>query len=461
MKLNRREILRLASTGLALPWLSNIGRAQQSDRSSPKRVFIFIDPYGRFGEQTTSPVTDDAPWITDESKDYALNPQNLGWMLKPLEKHIHNLSVFSGIYMRSRVRLGGGISHAQVNSYALTGSRVSGNIRSNATVCAHPSLNNYIGDELNAAALTKSIYNSLSMGNVGQYNYGSDGLRAGAFGNPEAIYNTAFGVSDTRGLTAQQAVVKQVQQQISQIAPQLVQANAATVIDAYRSSVDAIATELELRGVGSCEDRTPDNVRDSGAGQQGIAQMFNAIYDLFSCGLTPSILLGHSHTGSHGWLQNTDIVDSTGNSFVSRRNHHNLSHQNNEDAGAAQGLVMRGQIAEMSRLADRLSETPELDGSGDTMMDNTVMFYHQSMCRNTHGTRTPYYHFFLAGANTNVNRGMHFDCSEYSDNELFTTLAQSVGIPATQFGGFNAMQYRGETLNRGPISQALVQTLGA
>ena len=463
MKLSRREALKAASVGLAMPWLSTVARAQANAGEAPKRVFIFLDPYGRFGTQTNSSVTAAAPWIRSDSGDYRLRPEDLGWMLSPLESQMDNLSVLSGVFMRSRTQLGGGISHPQVNSYALTGSRVTGNIRSNATVCAHPSINNFIGDQLNAAAASKSIYNSLSIGASGQYNYGTDGTRAGGLGTPKAIYDTAFGMGeapDTRAITAQRSVVEQVRRQIVEIAPELVQANAATVMDAYRSSIESIASELEIRAQGSC-DRMPANVLDRSTGQDGFTQMINATYDLFSCGLTPSVFYAYSHTGPHPFLADADLIGDDGNRHITSGQYHRISHENNEVAGAAQGVVMRNQIAQIGRLADMLSETPELDNSGDMMMDNTVILYHQSMSRNTHGTLTPYYHFLLSGANTNVNRGWHFDCSDNSDNELFTTLAQAVGLPVTQFGGYQGTQFRGQMLNRGPISKVLKQMLGA
>ena len=467
MKIKRREFIKLASAGIAMPWLSNIARAQQGG-ASPKRVLTVIDLYGRYGSHTSSSESAQAPWIASDNGDYPLTPEDLGWMLKPLENHIGNLSVLSNTVMRSRQVLGGGASHAQVNSYALTASRVSGNIRSSATVSANPSINTFIGDQLNEAAAIKSVFNSLGIGGggIGEANYASDGRRASNLGNPAAVYNSAFGMgggSDNQQLISQQLVVEQVRNQLINIAPELVQANASTVVDAYRSSIDQIASELEVRANATCSDRTPNNVRTSGAGAAGTGQMFDAAYDLFACGITPSVLLGWTETNRHGWLADTDLFDNSVNNFLTNRNYHNLSHQRNEAAGAAQGLVLRRQVSEIARVADRLAATPELDGSGDTMMDNTVIFMTQCMSANVHGTNTPYYRFFLAGKNTNINRGMHFDCSGHSDNEVFTTLAQGVNIPITQFGGYSGANFgnNGRTLNTGPISKALIQTLGA
>ena len=458
MKLKRRDVLKLATAGIALPWLAARNLVQADTGTESKRVLIFVDLYGRHGERTDSPVTT-VPWITDEGSDYDLTEEHLGWILNPLARHLDDLSVISGVPMRSRNWLGGGVSHAQVNSYTLTGSRVTGNVRSADTVCAHPSIHNYIGNELNARASTKTVYNSLSLGR-NPYTYDDNGLRATSIATPEAIYSTLFGVTDTQSLKAQQIVAEQVRNQIGLIAPELVQANAATVLDAYHASIDTIAKELELRGGLQCGDLTPENVSNDDAGEIGVPQMFDAVYDLFSCGLTSSIALGYD-AGRHPWIDATDRIGEDANALLSSRTHHSLSHASTDNAGAAQGVVMQYQIAEIARLADRLKITPELDGSGAMMMDNTVIFYHQAMAAPTHRTNVPYYHFMLSGSNTNVARGRHLECSENSDNELWTTLAQAVGVPATRFGGYQGAVYKGESLNGGPISKLLNETLGA
>ncbi len=72
----------------------------------------------------------------------------------------------------------------------------------------------------------------------------------------------------------------------------------------------------------------------------------------------------------------------------------------------------------------------------------------------------PYYHFLLAGENTNVRRGMHFDCGGVSDNDLWATVGQSVGLPMTEFGGYTNLNYNPGDLIQGPITKALLTTLG-
>ena len=153
------------------------------------------------------------------------------------------------------------------------------------------------------------------------------------------------------------------------------------------------------------------------------------------------------------------LIDTSAADFFGN-NYHRLSHRSNDTAGATQGLILSNQISHLARLTDLLEATPELDGSGSSMMDNTVIFYHQAMSSPTHLTTVPYYHFVLAGQNTNVKRGWHFECSDHSDNELWVTLAQAVGLPVTQFGGYQGDTYNGASLNTGPISKMLLSELG-
>ena len=117
------------------------------------------------------------------------------------------------------------------------------------------------------------------------------------------------------------------------------QANAATVLDAYHASIDTIAKELELRGGLQCGDLTPENVSNDDAGEIGVPQMFDAVYDLFSCGLTSSIALGYD-AGRHPWIDATDRIGEDANALLSSRTHHSLSHASTDNAGAAQGLSL-------------------------------------------------------------------------------------------------------------------------
>ena len=101
MNLKRRDVLKLATAGIALPWLAARNLVQADTGTESKRVLIFVDLYGRHGERTDSPVTT-VPWITDEGSDYDLTEEHLGWILNPLARHLDDLSVISGVPMRSR-----------------------------------------------------------------------------------------------------------------------------------------------------------------------------------------------------------------------------------------------------------------------------------------------------------------------------------------------------------------------
>ena len=118
---------------------------------------------------------------------------------------------------------------------------------------------------------------------------------------------------------------------------------------------------------------------------------------------------------------------------------------------------MRGyQASLVANLVNRLSTTPDVDGS--MILHNTVIFLTSAMSSNTH-QRDNYCLAAIAGKNTNLKGGFHYDCSGSTNNDLLTTLAQGMMIPQAEFGGFNADGNAIATLNNGPITKMLKATL--
>lgn len=464
-RLNRRSLLQLAAAGMAVPLLGSSARGAAKGDKPAQRLLIFVDQYGRHGERITSPVG--TPWVPSEVGDYELTDGDLGWMLDPVARYRDSLCVLSGLRMSSLLRLGGGIAHFNVNRYALTASRATGGRRSVPTH-RHGSIHHEIGAVLNAHAAKPTVYDSLTMGGtIGGSNFGLDGRLTNNLGSAAAVYASAFDFGDPASLAARQVVMKHVRSQLQRVSPDLVQANAATYREAYEESVQSITTEMQLRReLASCEE-TPSNRSQVGE-PASIPDLFAAAYDLFACDLTRSIAFGNPYSGGHRWALDTlhDAhfgIDDGGGWGRMASNYHQLSHSGstnnaNDPSAMAQGVIMRNQIRHIGELADRLSQTPEPDGSGDMMMDNTVLFYHQVMCGSTHRVANPYYHFFLAGKNTNVRRGWHVDAGSNTDNDMWATVAQSVGVPFDSFGGYTAGGGRVADLNNGPIGQALVTT---
>ena len=89
------------------------------------------------------------------------------------------------------------------------------------------------------------------------------------------------------------------------------------------------------------------------------------------------------------------------------------------------------------------------------MLDNTVVFVTSAMSSNTHSD-DDYCQLLIAGKNTNLKGGYHYDLSGHSHNELLTTIAQGMGMPDDRFGGHNRNGVYVNNLSNGPISRMLI-----
>ncbi len=439
----------MASAGVASAWSFNPLGAQDPSRK-PLRLITFVDHYGlspHGGDRT-------GQWMTSESGDFALSEEHFEWVLAPMARHQAHMAVITGVWQRSRAVLGGSAAHFAVNAQALTGSRGRGG-RSSGIRHDHPSIDVHIGEFLSGDyGLRDRVYPHVRIG--GSFSYGTDGAKLGGLGSPRAVYSSLFGATSLVDLQTQALVMEQVQRQLQTIRPQLVNANAATMLDGYASSVDAVARELELRADLVCEQ--PDSSSNNGATEAGVRQMFTAIYNMIGCDLTSSIAYAFSGSQRHQFL----FAESPDRSGAVRtalgRSYHNPSHNNGTVGAMVQSLVYRWRLELLADLIDRLAETPDV--GGDTLLDNTVILFTSAMSNNTHGTRQGYPQFIVAGRNANLNTGMHFDCTGHSNNELFVTLAQGLFAPTARFGGYNGSGvYRGAALNNGPIEKLLKEVV--
>ena len=450
---DRRTFLKLAAAGLAAPLLPLMGQGQAGDAKPPLRFLTLVDAFGLSGDHSE-------PWIRSGTGDYELAEGDLGWVLDPLAAFRENMLVVSGLTMQSRDVVGGGAAHFSINSHTLTGSRGQGG-RASGLIHAHPSVDVHIGEFINQeyGLFTPRIYPHLAIGHPYYlYSYGSDGNPAEVLSSPEAVFSSVFGASDGVGLAARSAVLDQVRAQLQEIRPQLIHANKSTVLDAYESSVQAVAREVELRRDLVCDPGTRDTWPGAGSAA-GIEAMFDALYHMFACDLVSSVTLNLHALMRHNFLRGDAFVegDADVQTIISRA-YHNSSHNNTPVGARTQGIVNRWRNGFLAQLLERLAETPDVDGTS-TILDNTVVCFTSAMSHNTHKTNEPYPTFLIGGRNTNLRGGWHVDASGRSNNDFLTTLAQTVTAPTPRFGGYNgALAYRGESLNTGPIEEMLLET---
>lgn len=407
-------------------------------------------------------------WIDSEVGDYALQPDHLGTVLQPLAEFYENMIVPSGIPVSSLRETGTAATHGGVTMNALTGSRMIGSrTRPGPTgVHVHESIDFKVGTYLSEeyGLPSQRVYPHLFLTDYAEA--GDATFCADASGNQirsiaglENVVNTLFGGltvdSSQPSVEARLAVLEKIQPRLASLRPQLINANASTVMDAYRDSITALRDELAVRAGRSCE---PPSV-DTGIAERdplSCARMHEVIYHAFACDMASSLTyaIGGEQINQmrHGSLPGVGQEDADVQAQLTP-NHHAHSHVETAAAYRAQEFVRIWHMQQLAGLLGQLKATPDVDGTS-TLFDNTAVFILSAMSDNVHGAaEIPY--LMIAGDNTNLKTGFHYDCAGRTNNDLMTTLAQGLHVPITEFGAHNQDQGKVAGLNNGPIGKLL------
>lgn len=408
-------------------------------------------------------------WVSSMVGDYELTDDSLGTILAPLSNYRDNMLVVSGLKLDSSLVMNDAATHDRLTAQALCGSRTQdAGVGSTATQ-HHASLDVHIGQYLSESygLAFPRVYPHVFVSDYSEptkttFCFDTQGNQIRAISGVGNIVNTLFGSSedaqtmllDTR---SQQLVLDLVNERLQSVRGELVNANAATVLDAYESSVDDLATELELRANLQCT--TPDTTgapSNNQKNESSTAYIFSAIYEAFACDLASSITyaIGGETINQlrYGFLYDEELYNDGDLQSLLNKNLHAASHRNDAAADKVHELVRTYQAGRIAELLDKMSTTPDVDGS--MLLDNTVIFVTSAMSHNTH-KRGDYCHLLLAGSNTNLRGGFHYDCSGSTNNDLLTTIANGLTLPDTSFGGYNASGNRLDELNQGPITKML------
>jgi Protein of unknown function (DUF1552) len=427
------------------------------------RLLIVMDSFG-------VPPDRKAVWAESSVGDYALTDSSLGTILQPLKAYRPNLALMSGtkfdsIEVTHDVKL-----HRTASAHALVGSKPSSGINASARQ-QHGSVDVLIGGYLNREYGLRAprVYPQLFLSDRNQsgettYCYDPKGVQMRAIAGPTSIAKTVFGgLTDMSALQldtrSQQAALELVAEQLKSIRPELVSASAPAVLDAYQASVSDLATQLELRSKLQC--KAPDFTKipkdDAASGETNPAIM-SLIQQAFACDLVSVVTYApggeYYNNMSHDHLYNAaENNDSKLKAYLGQ-GLHGVSHKADASAHKTQELVRRGQAKLVADLLDKLKVTPELDGSGDTMFDNTVVWLTSAQSVYVHGFDN-YVNAFIAGKNANIRTGYHYEIGQNTNNDIMTTLANGLHIPFEKVGGFGDGGKEFKELNHGPITKML------
>lgn len=459
--LERRRFLQAAAGLLAAPLLVNGRRPAHAQNKPPLRFLGILETYG-------VPVDERSRlWTDSRVGDYALEESHLGTLLQPLAGHLDKLLILSGANHRPANASFDLFHHGGV--FALTGSKATSNEPSGRQQNA--SLDYVIGKHLNGdyGLDVARPHAHLFVSDTAQPDKlcacaGEGGVPIRSIAGYKNVQQTLFAdiATDQSGIErlaldreSRELALSLAQSRIVQLRPQLVQANASQVLDAYESSVRELAAQLE-----SAVDRTcspPEESAAALADNDGrvFPEMLNTIFHSFACDLTSSVL--YTIGGEvESFQKHAFLADPSQHSEATvnwlGQNAHASTHGNTPDEQMCQEVTRAYQIQKVADLVDRLSVTPDVGGG--MMIDNTVIFLQSSLSNNTH-VWGDFCNAIIAGKNTNLVGGYHYDLSGSSINDVLATVGQGLTVPLTEFGGRAVDGSLVDGVNNGPIERML------
>lgn len=467
---NRRQFIKLASSSLALPLILPAARTFAQNKP-PLRLLTLIDTYG-IPTQTRNQT-----WIRSETQDYPLQSQDLGSILQPLEAYIDNMLVIS----RNRNSSGpvnAGPNHHQLATHTLTGSGPLQETRAEQTSIAvrHASIDVHIGKYLNNeyGLDQQRVHEHLFFTDYAErakttFCFDTSGKQIRSIAGAKTIRDTLFGATASENIDLstitnknQRDVLALIDQRIKLLAGNLGNANEDEVLAAYAASVQSVSREIDFTSSGACPvpaellGSSISNAVFNKTNPQSNEHIFNNIYHAFACNLAGSITYAFGgetiNQLCYANLYNSEEHNDDNLLRQLTKNFHASSHLSSEVGNKVHELVRQDQSRQLAHLLDRLSTTIDTDGS--TMLDNTVVFFTSQMSDNTHHV-DQYPLLMIAGKNTQLQGGFHYACTNNTNNEVLTTLAQGLGMSDEEFGGHNAAGNFVSAQNGGAISKML------
>lgn len=459
--IRRREFIKLASSLLAFPigGYAGLSRAQNNGSQRPLRILTLPESYGLDAEKRGT------TFIRSSTGDYALSASDLGTTLEPLSGYVDQMCVVSNLLHPRWSGVGGNNGHDSVNCHVLTGSKYIDN-GSHATATSHnESLDILIANYLSQEGILPNsrLYPHLFFANGARRArqtvcYDTSGTQIRAFAGVQSIMDTVIGnlssnantsIENAR-LSTQQDILNLVSRKVVTVKERLANENFNTKLDAFNTGVIELADQIEERTKAICD--VPSET--SAITQNTTENIFKLIAQTFACDAVTSLtyMIGDEliNDMSHTHLQ-SDQEDAEVNAGLATAMH-NVSHDSEEYSDRVHELVRRDQAVHIAGLLDVLSTTPEIGGDG-MMLDNTIVFMPSILGQNTHlfGNMPM---VVIAGQNTNIIGGRHYDCDGKTNNDLLTTVAQGLYIPLERQGGFNDTGYVNSS-NTGVIDKML------
>ncbi|MDF1842410.1 MAG: DUF1552 domain-containing protein [Rubripirellula sp.] len=405
---DRRQFLRGAGIGLALPMLESTGSvaANPIDDSRVRR-FVAVGTYLGFHQNSFFPV--------DTGRDY-----KLGNVLQPLASHRDKLTIFSGLDHRGRN------GHEGWKAW-MTGN-ASGSVSMDQLIAAE------IGHQTRYASLQVTCGTPPSDARL---SFTPEGVALPMIGRPSVLYQTLFDSGSDRNrlaylLRTNRSVIDDVLEE-ARVTQRQVAAKDRQKIDQYLAALRQVERKLQKRILWL--DRPIPQVEYDLPEFDPIApdlalECEQIMYDLMALALTTDSTRVITFL-IPGWSQ---VFTIDGQQL--HAGYHGLSHHGNDPSKIAEyNLVGGAHVARFARFLGKLNNTQ--DKAGRPLLDSTAVVFGSGMGdSNTHDNSNlptliaggPYRH----GSHHRIERPA---IGGRKLGDLYLTLMQSLGVQAPSFAG--------------------------
>jgi hypothetical protein len=422
-RLNRREWMQrfgISATAAALTaWLPSLGRSQ--NRQQPKqRVIWMFSPNG---------VIPTAFWPAQTGAEFEL-PE----ILRPLEPFRDRLLVLKGVDNRIR---GDGDDHMRGMSCLLTAIELfPGNIQGGGNTPAGWPKGHSIDQELrrflqnNSATATR--FGSLECGVLvsggadvwSRWVYAGPNRPIAPISDPGQLFRNLYG--DRRQIETLGSVLDLVRGEIRRIEPRV-------------SGSDRQQLEAHLQAIRETEQRLERELTGEAMEPPALdvevpldAEHYPALSEVQQDLLVSALATDQCRIAT---LQYDRSVGNIRFKFLGiEEGHHELSHDPDDKTESTDKLIRinRWYAEQFARLAGRLAETPEPDGSG-VLLDNTTIIWTNELGKGNSHTLNDI-PFVMIGGGLGFQMGRSLKFEHMPHNRLWMSLAAGLGHRLETFG---------------------------
>ena len=428
--MNRRRLLQGIGVGaatLAMPFVRTLHGAAQ-EAGPPLRFVGIMTPCGTIGPAWGSRTSDTA--------------FSFGNILSPFESLREQLLVLDGLDM-SVTRLGPGGGHQRgagaifTGQHLLDGDFCGGNDCSSGTSgwAAGPSIDQALADHNMGTTRLRSL--ELGVRVRGSNNRHRIAYRAAndplpPDDDPFQVYERLFAGAgiDRSELERQRreraSVLDLVRDDLGELSCRLGSEHRPR-LDAHLESIREVERQLDATlAAGACTAPTLGMRFDSGNSDNyplASRLQLDLLAAALACDATRSatvLFSGATSSQTFPWI---DVSES----------HHALSHEGdgNADAQAKLTRINRWYAGEIARIASRLAEIPEGEGS---VLDHTIIVWGNELAKGNTHSRNDMRLLLLGGAGAGLRLGRWLRFGDRPHNDLLVSVGRALGMDITRFG---------------------------